>query len=94
MNLLIHFYKFYTIIVPVIRSDNQIRFLSPDEIGLTAQMIETATQSKKEPYELRTFNPASTMDEAFKPVEALPDGAMFKYRIAARRYQVMTEIKK
>lgn len=87
-------YQFYTIITPVIRSSNQISFLSIDEIGLTAQMIEVATQSKKEPYELRAFDPTSTMNEALKSVESLPDSTMFKYRTAARRYQVMTEIKK
>ena len=87
-------YQFYTIIAPVIRSGNQISFLSPDEIGLTAQMIEASTQSKQEPYELRAFDTASTMDEALKSVESLPDSAMFKYRTAARRYQVKTEIKK
>ncbi len=85
-------YQFYTIISPIIRSGNQISFLSIDEIGLTAQMIEIATQSKKEPYEIRAFDPTSTMNEAFKSVESLPDSTMFKYRTAARRYQVMTEI--
>lgn len=87
-------YQFYTMISPLIRSDGQIGFLSPDEIGLTAQMIEGATQSKREPYELRKFDPAGTTDGLLKSVQALPDSAMFKYRTAARRYQVMTEIKK
>ena len=87
-------YQFYTVIAPVIRSDGQISFLSPDEIALTAQTIEAATQSKKEPYELRAFDPTGVLDEAFKSVDSLTDSAMFKYRTAARRYQVMTEIKK
>ena len=64
-------YQFHTIIAPVIRSDGQIGFLSPDEIAVTAQTIEAATQSKKEPYELRLFDPASAMDEALKSVDPL-----------------------
>jgi glutaredoxin/pyruvate-formate lyase-activating enzyme len=87
-------YQYYTTIAPLQGSDNQIRFLTPEEIGQTAQMIEAATGSKKHPYELRAFDPASAADEAFKSVQALPDSAMFKYRTAARRYQVMTEIQK
>jgi pyruvate formate lyase activating enzyme len=87
-------YQFYTAIAPVVRSENQISFLSPDEIGMIAKMIESATQSKKEPYVLRPYDPASTTDAALKSMESLPDSAMFKYRTAARRYQVMTEIKK
>ena len=87
-------YQFYTTIAPLKRGQNQIGYLSPDEIGQTAQMIEAATGSKKNPYELRAFDPANAMDEALKSVEVLPDSAMFKYRTAARRYQVMTEIKK
>ena len=87
-------YRFFTTIVPVQRSDAQVSFLSPEEIGQTAQMIEAATGSKKQPYELRAFDPANAAGGALKSVEALPDSAMFKYRTAARRYQVMTKIKK
>ena len=87
-------YQFYTIIAPVLHSGDQISFLPAEAIGATARMIEAATQSKREPYELRAFDPASTMDETLKSVEPLPASAMFKYRTAARRYQVMTEIKR
>jgi pyruvate formate lyase activating enzyme len=87
-------YQFYTTIAPVKRSPDQVSYLSPEEIGQTAQMIEAATGSKKNPYELRAFDLDNAADEALKSAEALPDSAMFKYRAAARRYQVMTEIKK
>lgn len=87
-------YQFYTTIAPLKRSHEPVSFLSPEEIGQTARMIEAATGSKKQPYELCAFDPASAGDEALKSLEALPDSAMFKYRAAARRYQVMTEIKK
>jgi len=87
-------YLFYTTIAPLKRSLDQVSYLSPEEIGQTAQTIEAATGSKKHPYELRAFDFNSAADAALKSVEALPDSAMFKYRAAARRYQVMTEIKK
>ena len=87
-------YQFYTNIAPLKRGLDQVGYLSPEEIGQAAQTIEAATGSKKQPYELRAFDFTPAADEAFKSVEALPDSAMFKYRAAARRYQVMTEIKK
>jgi pyruvate formate lyase activating enzyme len=87
-------YQLYTTIAPVQRADGQASYLSPEEISLTAQMIEAATGSKKEPYELRAFDPQSATDEALKVLEPLPASAMFKYRSAARRYMVMTEIEK
>ena len=87
-------YLLYTVIAPVQRADGQVSYLSPEEIGQTAQMIEAATGSKKHPYELRPFDPQSAADEALKSLDALPGSAMFKYRSAARRYMVMTEIEK
>jgi glutaredoxin len=87
-------YQFYTAVAPVQRGDDHISFLSPEEIGQTARMIEAATGSKKNPYELRAFDLSDAPEEVVKSLEALPDSAFFKYRTAARRYQVMTEIKK
>ena len=87
-------YQFYTTIEPVRRSDRQFSYLTPEEIGQTAQMIETATSSKKHPYELRLFNPKSASNEALKSVGVLHSSVMLKYRTAARRYIVITEIEK
>jgi glutaredoxin len=87
-------FQYFTTIAPVKRSQDEISFLSPEEIGQTARMIESATGSKKQPYELRPWDPACAMAEDLKSVELLPDSALFKYRAAARRYQVMTEIKR
>jgi len=78
-------YQFYTTIEPVRRRDGQFSYLTPEEISQTAQMIETATSSKKHPYELRLFNPKSAADEALKSVGVLHSSAMFKYRTAACR---------
>jgi len=87
-------YKFITEIAPVIRKDGSATFLTPEEIGEAAKMIEAATGSKKNPYflcacPLETFN-----NVRFNTLEPLPDTAMFKYRTAARRFQVMTEFEK
>jgi pyruvate formate lyase activating enzyme len=87
-------YRYFTILTPIERSDGSISFLTPDEIGSTAQMIEVATGSKKHPYTLRSFDSQVGSNERFKDIEPLPGPSMFKYRTAARRYQVMTEIEK
>lgn len=87
-------YRYFTVLTLIERSDGSISYLTPDEIGSTAQMIEAATGSKKNPYLLRSFNPQVADDERFKDIEPLPGPSMFKYRTAARRYQVMAEIEK
>ena len=87
-------YQFSTTVAPVKREDGQISYLTPEEIGETANMIETATGSKTNPYELQRFDPAAAADKALQSIEVLPDSTMFKYRTAARRFQVKTEFKK
>ncbi len=87
-------YAFFTDIVPFEREEGIIEFLTPEEIGETARIIEEATGNKKHPYTLRSFNPGQSNDARLKALEPLPSSAMFKYRTAARRYQVSTEIAK
>ena len=86
--------RFFTTIAPVLRSEGKIEYLSPEEIAATAQLIEEASGSKKNPYTLCPFDPKTSGDERFITAEPLPASAFFKYRTAARRYQVMTEIEK
>ena len=86
--------SFTTTIAPISRSDDTIEYLSPEEIAATAQLIEKASGSKTNPYTLCPFDPKTSDDERFSSLEPLPASAFFKYRTAARRYQVMTEIKK
>ncbi len=69
-------------------------YITPEEVGSIAQMIEEATGSKKQPYKLRVCDPESLDNEQLKVVEPLEAAATFKYRTAARRYMVMTEIEK
>jgi pyruvate formate lyase activating enzyme len=90
-------YEFQTTIVPVVRQKGEspeINYLTPEEIGETAKHIEDATASKKQPYLLRIFDPEISADERLKSVEKLPPNALFKYRSAARKHQVLTEIEK
>jgi len=87
-------HAFYTKVAPVVRADGTISYLTPEEIGETARMIEEASGGKKHPYRLRGYVPAMAPDDRIRSLEPLPDSAMFKYRTAARRYQVMTEIDK
>ena len=90
-------YEFYTTIAPVIRQageNPEINYMTPEEIGETAKLIEDATGSKKHPYELRGFDPGTCEDERLKSIEPFSPSEMFKYRTAARRYMVLTEIEK
>ncbi len=87
-------YRFFTTISPVVREDESVSYLTPEEIGEAAKMIEAATGSKKHPYLLRTCDIESLSDLRLKSLEPLPPAALFKYRTAARRYQVMTELEK
>ena len=87
-------YRFHTPIAPIVRADGSVSYLTPEEIGQTAALIETATGSKKHHYELRPVDPQAIPDGRVKSLESLPDTAFFKYRTAARRYLVMTEIEK
>ncbi len=90
-------YEFQTTVAPIIRRQGdplEISYLTPEEIGQTAWLIEDATGSKKRPYLLRVFDPGTCMDDRLKSIEQLPPNAMFRYRTAAREYLVLAEIEK
>ena len=87
-------FQFFTTIAPMKRVDGVIDFLTPEEIGSTARIIEMNSGSKKNLYILKPFDPSAVEDEQLKNLEPLPSTMMFKYRTQARRYQVMTEIEK
>lgn len=86
--------SFITTIGPVVRSENEVSFITPEEIGATAELIENASGSNKNAYSLGKFDLKASKDERFKDLAPLPSSVMFKYRTAARRYQVMTELEK
>jgi pyruvate formate lyase activating enzyme len=87
-------YRFQTTIAPLVRKDGTVSYLTPEEVGETARLIEAVTGSKKHSYQLKAFDPKHATDERLKSADPLPSSAMFKYRTAARRYMVMTEIEK
>ncbi len=90
-------YQFYTVIKPVNRTDgdkSDFSFITPEEIGQAAKIIEQATGSKKHPYLLKPWDVTTQSNEHLRTIRPLLDSAMFKYRTMARRYIVMTEIEK
>ncbi|RJR45485.1 MAG: hypothetical protein C4576_11895 [Desulfobacteraceae bacterium] len=90
-------YRFITTVGPVVRREKEpieISCLTPEEVGETARLIREATGSLKQPYLLRPFDPQTSSDERLKSAEKLPAEALFKYRAAARKFQVVTEIEK
>ena len=68
--------------------------LTPEETAETAKLIQEVTGSDKQPYLLRLFDPGQCSDDGLKIVEKMPPNALFAYRSAARRHQVLTEIEK
>jgi pyruvate-formate lyase-activating enzyme/glutaredoxin len=90
-------YKFQTIIAPVVREEGNppiISYLTPEEIGEIARLIHEVTGSYKQPYLLRLFAPEACTDQRLKSLEKLPYNALFSYRSAARREQVLTDVEK
>jgi pyruvate formate lyase activating enzyme len=87
-------YQFRSVIAPLVRDDGTVGYLTPEEIAEAAKLIESATGSKKHPYQIAVQEPGKSSDERLQGLEALPSSALFKYRTAARRYMVMAEIEK
>ena len=87
-------YHFLTFLTAIGRDDGTVEYLTPEEIAETARMIEDATGSKKHPYKLTTVDPEQTENKSLETIEQLSPSDLFKYRTAARRYMVMTELEK
>ena len=88
-------YQFITAISPLVRTDGTVSYLTPEEVGSTAKMIEEVTGSKKHPYKLSLCNLSNLNNERLREVNPLePAAILFKYRTAARRFMVMAEIEK
>jgi len=85
-------FKIETVIAPVTREDGTISYLTPEEIGETARLIEEGTGTKKNPYLLKLFNPKAAEEPKFRSLDPLPNKLIFTYRTKARSYQVFTEI--
>lgn len=85
-------FKIQTVIAPVIREDGTLSYITPEEIGDTAKLIEEGTGSKKNPYLLKQFNPKEAKKPEFKELELI--GNLFTYRTKARNYQVFADLEK
>jgi hypothetical protein len=84
-------YRFETTVAPIPRPGEdpaRPRCLTPEEVAETARWLKAATGSHRQPYILRAVDrPAGPEDPALSP------SSLFRHRTAARRHQVLTEIK-
>lgn len=87
-------YRCQTTIVPVQRENGEVSFLTPEEIGETAQFIKEGTGTNKNKFFIKTVNCQIFKKDAFKCLEPLTDAQLFPYRTKARSYQVFAEIEK
>lgn len=90
-------YLFYTVVAPIRRGKEdppQYDYLTPEEIGEIAALIKEATGDKTHPYLLKPFDPKRARDKNLRGMEAMTPSRLFKYRTAARRHLVKTEIQK
>jgi pyruvate-formate lyase-activating enzyme/glutaredoxin len=90
-------YRFETTVAPVFGQGGEsgsTRYLTPEEIGDTAKWIKDVTTSNKQPYVLRVFDPETSPDQRFKTIEKLNPNTLLRYRSAARKHQVLTEIER
>lgn len=87
-------YKFQTTVVPVVREDGAISYLTAKEVGGAAKLIAEATGNMKHPYLVKLYKPQKGQAERFKDVEAMTPEALLPYRTAARAHQVFVEIEK
>jgi len=90
-------YRFETTVAPFFGQGSEtggVRYLTPEEIGDTAKWIREVTASNKQPYLLRLFDPDTSPDQRFKSLVKLSPNSLLRYRSAARKHQVLTEIER
>jgi pyruvate formate lyase activating enzyme len=90
-------YRFETTVAPVPRAEDGVgsvvSYLTPEEIADTACWLKEATGSHRQPYFLRVFYLPTSADERIPILETSSSNSLFRCRTAARRHQVLTEIK-
>ncbi len=90
-------YLFCTVVAPIPRGKEappRYDYLTPQEIGEIAALIKEATGDKTHPYLLKPFDPSKARNKELRRFEAMTPSRLFKYRSAARRHLVKTEIQK
>jgi pyruvate formate lyase activating enzyme len=90
--------RFVTVVAPYLPADAgpgaPAVYPTADEIAAAARWLAEATGSPKQPYVLRPFDPSDCADERLRAIDPLPPDALVRFRSAARRHQVLTEIEK
>jgi pyruvate formate lyase activating enzyme len=89
-------YRFETTLAPVPgpgADPASIRCLTPEEVAETARWLKEATGSHRQPYVLRALDHPAHPDDRSCSVETLSPNSLLRHRTAARRYQVLTEVK-
>lgn len=87
-------YLVKTWVGPALRADGEVHTLSPEEVGRAAAWVVEATGERKHPYVLAASDPSGAEDERLKGLDPVPANALLKYRTAARRHLVKTEVEK
>ena len=87
-------YRFETTIAPVVRKNNEVTYITTEEIAETAKLIEEATGNKKNIYMLRAFDPKKATENLSKFMDVMTPSMLFPYRSAARTHQVFSDIDK
>ncbi len=82
-------YEFVLRLLPFPGEDGGLDYLPPESAAQTAALVEKATGSKKLPFVIEAVPPGPEQDLA-----PLDQPALFKYRRACRRYQVLADIRK
>jgi pyruvate formate lyase activating enzyme len=82
-------YEFVLRLLPFKGEDGGLGYLPPEAAAQTAALVELATGSKKQPFVIEAVAPGQEQDLA-----PLDQPALFKYRRACRRYQVLADIRK
>jgi hypothetical protein len=89
-------YQFRTTVGPGVRKQTALPdsgCLTPEEVALTARLIQETTGSHRQPYVLRVLEPEGASAEQRSGGEWTSND-LFRHRSAARKFQVQTEIEK
>jgi pyruvate formate lyase activating enzyme len=88
-------YEFRTTVVPVIRRNGEISFMTPEEIGQTAKLIYDCTGINSHKYFLQPFVPrkGSLVDERLESFPQTPKILLEEGLIEAKKYLPNTKIR-
>lgn len=88
-------YEFRTTIVPVIRRNGEISFMTPEEIGETAKLIYDCTGNREHKYFLQPFVPrkGELIDSRLEDFPETPHELLEEMKKEARKYLPNCEIR-